>query len=694
MSLLRKSYGLNMPVAAVIAAALAAAARSAAAEPAGETPATVSAPTLSEIEVFARRDRDPSEISADARRLVDVPGALGDPVSAAFSLPGVVYAGGDTGTPAVRGSGPADNLYLVDGLPVAYVFHTLDIGASVFSDLALGTFELRPAAYGPEYSNVTGAVFDLGLRDPRNQALAATVDLSMIRSGVFVESGITANSAAYVSARQSLFHLFIKSGTTTDGIELQKPPRDSDYQAKYVWRVGDGQKLTLAASGATDTAQAGFQSSSQIVAENPDFAGDARLDTHYNNQSITWDTSTAGAGQLRVAYGHSRQDSDSSLGLGYYFNDRLERHTVRALYDQPLSDTHTLHLTGEWQQNRHTADYRQVLFVCNEFDPTCVDSRRGIVSGTPSFTDSSRVIAASDTWHLSPKIRLDLGGQWHHNTYTSESFVEPRASVHWSATPATTWSAKAGAYDRFPDTIDVYPGIGNPALKSSRANHYALGFKHDAGDGYSLSVEPYFKTLSRLPLALDQTQPDSALLYSNDVHGRAYGLDLLLEKKPVDRWSGWVAVSYSRSERTNERTGFASRYYLDTPIIANAVVAYQWRPSIELGARLTVRSGQPTTPIVGVVENPYFPGYVAPEYGVPYSERLPTYTRLDLRAKWSFTFYGIPSSLSLDIINVLNAKNVEFRQLDYAKSVAGGPVYTKEYTGLPFFPALSLRMRF
>ena len=180
----------------------------------------------------------------------------------------------------------------------------------------------------------------------------------------------------------------------------------------------------------------------------------------------------------------------------------------------------------------------------------------------------------------------------------------------------------------------------------------------------------------------------------NDVHGRAYGLDLLLEKKRLDRWSGWVAVSYSRSERTNDRTGLASRYYLDTPIVANAVVSYQWRPSIELGARLTVRSGQPTTPIVGVVENPYFPGYVAAEYGVPYSERLPTYTRLDLRAKWSFSLYGIPSSLSLDIINVTNAKNVEARQLDYLKSVVGGPVYTKDYEGLPFFPALSLRMSF
>ena len=160
--------------ATLLLAACAAAAEPTAGEPADRT----ADERLGEIVVFGRRDRDPSQISADAERLVAVPGALGDPVSAVFSLPGVVYAGGDTGTPAVRGSGPEDNLYLVDALPVAYVFHSLDVGASVFSDQILGTFELRPAAYGPEFANVTGAVFDIGLRDPRNQPLRTTVDLS------------------------------------------------------------------------------------------------------------------------------------------------------------------------------------------------------------------------------------------------------------------------------------------------------------------------------------------------------------------------------------------------------------------------------------------------------------------------------------------------------------------------------------
>lgn len=676
--------------ATLLLAACAAAAEPTAGEPADRT----ADERLGEIVVFGRRDRDPSQISADAERLVAVPGALGDPVSAVFSLPGVVYAGGDTGTPAVRGSGPEDNLYLVDALPVAYVFHSLDVGASVFSDQILGTFELRPAAYGPEFANVTGAVFDIGLRDPRNQPLRTTVDLSMIRSGLFVESGLTEHTAAYASVRQSTFHLFIKSGATSDGIELTKPPRDSDYQAKWVWRLGEHQKLTLAANGATDSAQAGFQSDSQIVAENPDFLGAARLDTHYNNQTLTWDRAVTDGAQIRLAVGHGREVSDSSLGSGYFFNEVLDRDVARALIDAPLGGVNTLHLTGEVSRTRHDADYRQVLFVCNEFDPTCTDNRRGIVAGTPGLLETSRVAALSDSWHPRSDLRVDGGLQWHTNSYTGERFVEPRGAVHWSVTGSTTLSAKAGEYDRLQSTQYLYEGIGNPGLRSARATHYAVGLRDDLGGGYGVSVEPYVKTLSNLPLALDPAQPDAARLYSNDVRGRAYGADLFLEKKRTDRWSGWLALSYARSERTDERTGLTSRYYLDTPVIANAVWSYQWRPTIDVGARLTVRSGQPTTPIVGVAENPYFPGYVTPLYGAPYSTRLPTYRRLDLRIKWSFSLYGNPSSLSLDVINALNSKNVETRVLDYLKSTAGGPVYTKDYEGLPFFPALTLRVRF
>src|ERR1700744_867169 len=110
-----------------------------------------------------------------------------------------------------------------------------------------------------------------------------------------------------------------------------------------------------------------------------------------------------------------------------------------------------------------------------------------------------------------------------------------------------------------------------------------------------------------------------------------------------------------------------SNYCLDPPFILNAVANYQWRPWISVGARLTVRSGQANTPIVGVEENTDFPGHVAPVFGTPYSTRLPMYERLDARIQWTFRT-RFPSSLPLDVINVLNRHNVDYQQLDYTSS--------------------------
>jgi hypothetical protein len=189
-----------------------------------------SASSLNEVIVTSKQETDPAEITEATQELVQVPGSLGDPLSAVFSLPGVVYAGGDSGVPAVRGSGPADNLYRVDSLPVPYVFHEFDIGGSVFNDNILRSFNLYAAGYGPEYANVTGGVFDIVLRDPKHQPLTATVDLSLLRSGIFLESAITENSAAYLSARVSNLTLFVKKGSSNEDTVVEQPPKDNDYQ--------------------------------------------------------------------------------------------------------------------------------------------------------------------------------------------------------------------------------------------------------------------------------------------------------------------------------------------------------------------------------------------------------------------------------------------------------------------------------
>jgi hypothetical protein len=647
-----------------------------------------------EVVIRGQREGEPPEISEQARKLVDMPGALGDPVAAAFSLPGVAYSEGDSGEPAVRGSSPNDNLFVVDFLPAGYVFHAFT--NSVFSENVVRDFQLKPAGFGAEYSDVTGAVFDIALRAPRNQPLKTTLDVSMLRSGVFFEGGVTDNSAAYLSIRKSLMHLFMSTDEEDDGLKLTSPPEDDDYQFKYLVNLSGSQSLTLAANGASDLAGADFLATSDDVQANPDFAGSAKIENRFRNRSLTWDLGDPTGPRLKVAAGRMRQDVAVRWGNGYYDTEYLDRSLLKLRYGQPLGERHDLQLDAELSRNEHGTDYDLVLFVCNEFDPLCTDERRGRITGGQKIDETSRAFALSDRWRMTDDIDVTLGAQVQSNTYTGERFVNPRGALRWRLADRWTLDLKAGDYNRFPDIEAVLPQLGNPQLKSPRAGHFAMGLSQQVDAAWSWSGELYYKKLAELPLALSATEPDAALLYSNDVRGRAYGFDLMIDKKRTesDKWYGWLALSVARSERTNERTGITRRYRLDTPLIANWVMNYQFAPHFGAGFRLTLRSGQADTPIVGLRENPDFAGYVRPVYGEPFSDRLPLYGRLDLRFKYDFRVAGYESAWILDVINATNRRNVASRHLDYRRSQAEGRPYVVDEVGNELFPALTFRIAF
>ena len=87
-----------------------------------------------------------SQTNDETEQLLKVAGIMNDPLAAVFSLPGVVYAGGDFGgMPAVRGSSPDDNAFLIDGLPAGYLFHMF--GNSVFNEALLHDFHLDSGGF-------------------------------------------------------------------------------------------------------------------------------------------------------------------------------------------------------------------------------------------------------------------------------------------------------------------------------------------------------------------------------------------------------------------------------------------------------------------------------------------------------------------------------------------------------------------
>ncbi|GAA0366039.1 hypothetical protein GCM10009092_32980 [Bowmanella denitrificans] len=642
---------------------------------------------VEKIEVVHKRSSILSEITENSEKLIAMPGALGDPLQAVFALPGVVAAGGSMAAPAVRGSSPSDNSFEVDFMPAGYIFH--DFGNSIFNKHLLQDFQLYSAAYGPSYANVTGAVFDVTLRNPRHQNVKTIVDMSMFNSGVFVEGAISDNLAFYLSGRKSMLPLFFSKGEELEdedgektGVVINDAPDDNDYQGKLVWEPNGNNQFSLSFTGANDSAAANFNERAELSLKNPEYQGDAIFKRGFNSQSLIWDHFAddyqfkLGVGGLsgdeRLEYGKAATGTD-----GFYQDVKNKQVSLKGRLNYRLNRRHHLVVDAAYYDQQVNVDYDMFLYTCTELDPDCDLNKGERIKDQRKVDFASQMLSVAHIWQLSEALESELGVQWHRNDLTDENFVNPRLALRYQLDDSNRINFKAGRYNRMQDIPYLMEEIGNPQLKSQTSMHTSLGFEQDLADEWSWSLETYYKTMDKLPLALNG-YADADKLYSNEVEGRAYGVDLMINKNRTEDWYGWLSVSYGKSERTDLRTDITRDYYADTPLVINAVFNYQINERWNAGFNLTARSGQAYTPIVGVKHNPDFEGRFLPVYGDPFSERFDTYGRLDVRLERKVDFFGLDAKLVMEVMNILGVENISHVDLDYRKVKSTSDLIIKE----------------
>lgn len=643
---------------------------------------------IEHVEVIYKRSSITSEITENTEKLITMPGAMGDPLRAVYALPGVVAAGGSMSEPAVRGSSPDDNLFEVDFMPAGYIFH--DFGSSIFNKYIIQDFQLYSAGYGTSYSDATGAVFDVTLRNPKYQPITTTLDFTMFNAGVFVEGQLTQNTAFYLSARKSTLPLFFSSGEELknddgepSGVTVNDAPDDHDYQGKWIWDINNNNALTVSFTGAKDSVAAGFNQRAELSLKNPEYQGDADFIREFSSQSILWDhfnkdfNLRLGIGSLNHS-GRLEYGKQATLTQGYFDEEQQKQISYKARLNWRLNKAHQLVFDAAYYDNDTTLSYDGFLYTCTELDPDCDLNKGERISGSDSLALDNYFAGMSHIWDINESWQTEVGVQYQSNAYTDENFVMPRLAVSYYMNDRNTINAKYGHYNRMQDVHYIMPGQGNPNLLSQTSKHSSLGFAQQLADEWSWSVEGYYKSMNDLPLALNDSYTDAAQLYSNDVTGRAYGVDLLINKNKTDKWYGWLALSYAKSERTDERQNITRDYYADTPLVFNMVFNYQISEKWQGGFNFTARSGQTYTPIIGVKENPEFEGRFLPEYGDPFSERFDIYHRLDIRFERETDFWGLDGVLILELMNAYGQGNTSSIDLDYQKVSSTNDLIIKE----------------
>jgi outer membrane receptor protein involved in Fe transport len=644
---------------------------------------------LEEVTVTSRRIMQTSEPTPQTEKLLAVPGSFGDPLQAIYSLPGVVPTEEAGGAPAVRGSGPQDNAFLVDFLPASYIFH--DFGHSIFNENLIRDFGLKAAGFGSRYGRATGAVFDVSLRDPRVQRLTTTIDASMLRAGALVESGIGDTQSFYVAARGSVLDKLLDAvdyqPDEEDDVSFEQFPKDYDYQAKYLWRLSSHHRLEVSAIGARDEAAATFGARSDDALLDPGLTGRASIEREFASESVRWIFEDADQ-KLQTAFGHMHESRLNKQGNGAeYLDIGTDQLTFRSQYDYRVSAAHTLGAGLEYQSSTYDYAIRVRYRSCSIFSPDCETDKGELVIASDEQQIETADGFLEDIWTMAPGVVLTSGVHFARNEYLDEFHAEPRIAAQWQLNSALELHASWGKYHQLPEIDEIVPVFGNPKIDSPEAVHYVLGGIYRPAALWSITADLYYKDLKRV--VVDVPEPT---LYLNAANGKAYGAEILVNRDSGNRWYGWLSLSASKTERRNGLTGESIPFDYDVPIVANLVLNYRINERWEAGLRWNLRSGMPYTPIVGNKPNPDYPGYYLPVYGEVNSERATPYHRLDLRIERKFDRGRVKGSYYLDIINAYARKNGG--AVTYEAIEGSSDYRLVEEDSLPFFPSFGVKITF
>ena len=638
---------------------------------------------LEEIVVIGQpiRDEIPLSMTLTAEQLSRLAGTQDDPLRGIITLPGVAVNDDFEGGVAIRGSRPGDNRYDLDFLPVGYLFHLT--GLSVVDGDLVDGFRLYPAGFGAEYQGIIGGVIDARTRAPKQARTTGVLDASILDAGVLVEGPISDRQRGVFSARVSYYDVILGRyieeirEEDNEGVDIVQLPRYRDYRGKYQLDIGDEATLDVFIDGAADEVALLFDDSSSQATLDPAVAGSHRFQIDYDRIGTVLTRAGAAGSELKVAAGIVRRNVNGQFGDVGSVDTAITENTLKLGNRFAAWGRHEikagLNITGIG------VDYDIVIRDngCTEFDVDCrfVDDE---VVTTRSHLNLRRTHAfIEDTIQLSEHFAIAAGVGFARDDYLGKSVQEPRLRFDWNPHPVFAASLSWGRYFQMPAFEYMEREVGNPRLDYLQAEHLVLGADLLLPAGIAVGVDLYEKQLE------DLVTSSETVAYSNGGSGRAFGAELLVQKG-VGRLTGWLSLSYSRSERVNEATGERFRFEFDQPVIASVIAKYEINERLDLSGRVAWHSGPPHTPILGGDPDPDHPGTFTPIYGELNSERLPDYARIDLRLDWLVSpARGI--RVHFEVINATNHENV------------AGYEYSADYTGrrnveqLPMFLSVGVR---
>lgn len=624
-----------------------------------------------EADVFRSREDAPTS----TQRLTEVeirrnPGGIGDISRSLLSLPGVLSGVDNRNDILVRGGGPGENAYYLDGIRIPQINHFATQGtaggalalvnADFIQDVTFFTGGF-PARYGDALSSVLLIQNRPGTQD----GIAGDLTLGASEAGITLDGPLGTEANWLFSVRRSYLQFLFQA------LDLPIRPDYWDGQFSLNWEPTGRDRFTFTGIGAID----------EFGIVRPD------EDDDYENQEIfqrvldndqksytvggTYRRLLGDDGILRLRASHSFTDyrfsDDDAAGVSLLTNRSLERESrLEAEGEVGLGTEVRLGAGAELVRAGIDSEVFQRA-IPGGILPEDVRYDTDIVFYKPALWSQM-------TWRPG-RFTTTLGLRADGITALDDGWaLSPRASLRYATDAGVDLTLAGGLFHQAPSKLALSVKTGgervNAGLDQLRNWQLVTGTDWRVNPGLRIRAEAFYKGYDQMPVLAADPRINIAnlgddygfigaepLLSSGE--GRAWGGELFVQQKLTGSLYLLGAYTLSWSEYAGADGQFRPSAW-DRRHALDLTSGYRIGEAWEIGAKLRVLSGLAYTPwdLEASAETYPLTGRGVRDWSQAGSERSPAYARLDVRVEREWFFGGWDAVVYLDFQNVLNRENV------------------------------------
>ena len=593
------------------------------------------------------------------------PGGNNDITRVIQSLPGISPSvGGFRNDIIIRGGGPNETVYYIDGIEIPNINHFSTQGSSggpvgLVNISFIKDVTLTTSSFGAEYDNALSGVLSFVQKEANKEKISGNFRIGSSEAGITLDGPINKDTSFIFSLRRSYLQFIFKA------FGFSFLPDYWDYQMKLNHKIDDFNYINFIGIGSID----------ELTVNEPDefdFENQSTIEqipiTNQKSRTfgVTWKRiykNSNGFFNLslsnnKLENNFERFEDNVSKTNKVYSNLSTEEDIKLRFISNNNFENYKFSFGGNFQLSKYS-NRTLFKFYNIDYDSNIHFFKYGL------FLKSSKRI-------FNDKLSISFGIRTDQDNFTSENKIfeniSPRLALSLSLSRNNKWNLNltSGRYYKMP----TYTSLGfrdsnniliNKNSKYTQSDHLVIGLEFINSESSRFTIELFDKRYSNYPVSstdmvsLANKGGDFEVLGNEKIltigKGKSYGMELLYQQKLKNNFYGILSYTFFYSKFSG-----IDKIYLpsvwDNRNLFSFTGGYKLKKNWEISSKLRYTDKTPYAPINFELSNMSYPEIIF-DYSQLGNYFLDKFLKLDLRIDKRWNFKSTSMNFYIDAENLL-----------------------------------------